>query len=357
MKPHTSILQYLLLPLFAVAIFSCANTEDLDGLSTSSEKLILKSSAVTNMPSSASNAVVKIEANCEWTVEGLPEWLSANPMRGEGDASITISALENSGATRSAEIMVKGNDRTLAFTVSQAVSDQIQLSLSTTTLDFGNNATTQSILLNSNRNWQATISYVDGDEGANWCSLNPTEGSANTTAQTVRVSVTDNYSLYERQALVTFNAGGQSITLTVTQQGTDKHLPVITSFNILRVTSTSFVFNIVFESNPPSSRICILRSETTAVPDFYDPNSMGGYLPETSIGGSYDISATGLTPGKSYYVRGYVTNSEGTAFTDVVIVTTPTTDQPVGEGIPGSNDNAVPATPVRQQIISLTNSR
>jgi len=294
--------------------------------------------------------VVKIEANCEWSLEGVPEWLTANPMRGDGDASITLSALENPGAERTADILVQGTDnRALSLKVTQAVSDQIQLLLSTNQIEFEGTASTQNVQLTTNRNWQATVTYDGNSSG--WCTLSQTAGQSSTQPQMIRINVSDNSTHYSREADITFEAGGKTATLHIKQSGQMEGYPEIRAFRIENVKTTSFDMVLSFTYDPPTTIIGVLFSKTTEIPSFADPNTYGGQIQQSTPGGNdmtYTIS-TNVRPGTTYHARAYVTNQNGTSFSEVVTFTTPTTDQPGNEGVPNTNDNPMPGTPARQQ--------
>ncbi len=49
----------------------------------------------SQMAQPGSSNKIQLTGNCEWTIEGIPDWLTVNPKSGNGTEEITITALEN----------------------------------------------------------------------------------------------------------------------------------------------------------------------------------------------------------------------------------------------------------------------
>ncbi len=102
---------------------------------------------------------------------------------------------------------------------------------------------------------------------------------------------------------INYMRGGPIPTLTVTTQPVDNIGPTTGTFHG-EITDLG-------QSNPTAHGFCW---NTTGTPDIAGThNDKGG----TSTTGTFSSAITGLTPGTTYYVRAYATNTQGTAYGDV----------------------------------------
>lgn len=63
---------------------------------------------------------VALKSNGEWTLVSTAEWLTVNPVSGNGDATLTLTAVANTfGESRSAEIKATTKDNSAVLTVTQ----------------------------------------------------------------------------------------------------------------------------------------------------------------------------------------------------------------------------------------------
>ena len=63
---------------------------------------------------------IKIVANVEWEISGVPAWLNVTPTSGKGEETVTVVAQSIAdGETRSAKLIVSGAGRTKEIAVSQ----------------------------------------------------------------------------------------------------------------------------------------------------------------------------------------------------------------------------------------------
>ncbi len=370
MKRHIAILPYSLLTVLAAMLFSCANTEDLDPFEISTARLVLKTSSV-GMEAGANSKTIEIEANCGWTLEGLPDWLSASPAYGDGTTTVTLTAQENSGAERTATISVNGGERHVNFNVAQRASANNVFQLSSNLIEVDDGSSTQTLSLTTNCRWTAAVSYGDGSTG--WCRIAPESGEPSSSTQTIKIYIDANPYSYDREADITFTAtplqGGNSLTeaLKVKQQKGTASAPVIRSFTVQKIKTTSFEFTIDFESEPACTEYGVLYGEQIEQPTLNDHQYKGSMSNVVEMGGTFTFETTrGVEPGHTYHARGYAVNANGTTYSEIVTFTTPTTDepdepeqpeQPTTEGVPGTADNPLPGTPARQQTFILTNSR
>ena len=85
------------------------------------------------------------------------------------------------------------------------------IDLSTATLEFGQGANSQTITLNSTRDWKAT-------DVADWAVVEPASGKASKEDQTVTIAVLENTDV-NRTCTIKFTCGIDSEYLTVNQAG------------------------------------------------------------------------------------------------------------------------------------------
>lgn len=94
--------------------------------------------------------------------------------------------------------------------------DTSKFELSTSTLNFGTEADSQTLTLTSGKAWKAE--YADGVE---WVSVTPKSGSASAEPQTITITVTPN-DVYERATTITFTNGLVKEKLTIKQAGNNE---------------------------------------------------------------------------------------------------------------------------------------
>ena len=94
--------------------------------------------------------------------------------------------------------------------------DTSKFELSTSTLNFGTEADSQTLTLTSGKAWRAE--YADGVE---WVSVTPKSGSASAEPQTITITVTPN-DVYERATTITFTNGLVKEKLTIKQAGNNE---------------------------------------------------------------------------------------------------------------------------------------
>ena len=94
--------------------------------------------------------------------------------------------------------------------------DTSKFELSTSTLNFGTEADSQTLTITSGKAWKAE--YADGVE---WVSVTPKAGSASAEPQTITITVTPN-DVYERATTITFTNGLVKEKLTIKQAGNNE---------------------------------------------------------------------------------------------------------------------------------------
>ena len=101
-------------------------------------------------------------------------------------------------------------------------------------------------------------------------------------------------------------------------------LPTVTTTSVSNITHTTAVCggNVTTDGGTPVTARGICWSTTQS------PTTTNNYTSDGAGTGSFTSSITGLTPGTTYYVRAYATNSQGTKYGQQRIFTTPVLSLP-----------------------------
>ena len=152
---------------------------------------------------------LEITSNTDWNVTSIPDWLIASSQSGKNSQTITLkSQINTSASSRSGKIKIEKQGLSLS-TVVDVKQEGMSLSVDKNSLQFGANASTQNVIINTISVWAATSS-----EG--WITLSQTSGSGKTT---LSVSVEENKGEDSRTGYVKIVAGDLNQTITITQQG------------------------------------------------------------------------------------------------------------------------------------------
>ncbi len=159
--------------------------------------------------SSAGSKSVSVTSNTSWTVSSGVSWLTLSKTSGTGNASVSLTTEENtSTSSRSGTVTFKSGGKTYTVSVSQEGADPT-FSISPTSLSFTSSAGSKSVSVTSNTSW--TVS-----SGVSWLTLSKSSGTGNAS---VSLTTEENTSTSSRSATVTFKSGGNSYTISVTQEG------------------------------------------------------------------------------------------------------------------------------------------
>lgn len=291
---------------------------DDDGPVINKNSLAVSTSSIT-FESAASQQTVNVTANCDWKVSCSASWLTINPMSGNANATLTLSAQENTVTAREATITVTGGGFTRTISVTQRGAD-LKLSVSPMTLTFEYKAEEKTIAITSNSSWTVTS---DQD----WCTVSKSSGSNN---ENITVKVTQNNSADKRTANVKITCGNKTETLAVTQNGGP--LPVVSNLSYSGVTfsEASCTFEVSSEEAITECGICY--STTNKNPTIND-SKVASSSPANQANKS--VKLTGLSKKTTYYIRAYATSVIGTSYTSEMRTFTTT-------NIPGEDDNGKP---------------
>ena len=162
----------------------------------------------------STQGTIHVDANCGWTIATSDTWLSLSASSGEGngDVTVTMSAIPSSMEERSATVTLKSAEGiTTTLKVRQEKNGEM-ISVVPNELEFYADETGyQEFTVTANSSWTITGAPA-------WLSLSVTEGTG---TGSVRVTVTENTSENSRTpaVLTVTGSGGTSTTVTIRQSG------------------------------------------------------------------------------------------------------------------------------------------
>lgn len=158
----------------------------------------------------SSTQTIKITTDGKWSISNTDEWLSVSPQSGSGDATLSVSVLENTGR----------NERSGSFTVNMAESSNVinirqagkYFKVEDADLKMSSLGGKINVSISTNDTWQVTTL----DE-ADWISFSSNQGKGNINLD---ILLTDNPSSKGRSATVEFTtSSGYVVSLEVRQAG------------------------------------------------------------------------------------------------------------------------------------------
>jgi hypothetical protein len=255
---------------------------------------------------SGSTGIFTITSNTSWTVADNASWLSLSAESGTGNGTLTVttSSGNSSLSSRSANVTILASGvSSVTVTVTQTGVSQV-LTVAPASLTVASlSGSTGIFTITSNTSWTVA-------DNASWLNLSAASGSGNGTL-TVTTS-NGNTSHETRSAVITFSASGvSSVIVTVAQAGAAPELPVLSTFSVSEITPTTAISGGNITDDGGSSIVARGVCWNTVV------NPLINLETKTNDGtgsGIYTSNIDGLTPGITYYVRAYATNSVGTGY-------------------------------------------
>ena len=321
--------KYIIFLLSFILSFSFVNCGgggggDDDGPVINKNSLAISTSSLT-FDAAAGQQTVNVTANCDWKVTCSATWLTINPTSGNANATLTLSAQENTITTREATVTVTGGGFTRTISVTQKGAEE-KLSVSPQTLSFEYKDGENTVAITSNSSWTVTS---DQD----WCTVSKSSGSNN---ENITVKVTQNNSPDKRTANVKITCGYKTETLAVTQNGGP--LPEVSKLNYSGVTFSEASCTFEVTSKEAITECGICYSTTNRNPTIND-SKVASSSPANQT--SKSVKLTGLSKKTTYYIRAYATSVIGTSYTSEMRTFTTT-------NIPGEDDNGKPSYSKKQ---------
>ncbi len=262
---------------------------------------------------------IKVTASGEWRISNSSDWLTVSPMSGTGAMSISLSAGRNAtNAPRTTVIEVACGSRKAQCTVTQDAATLAEtMTISTSELQFSVEGGTRTFSITSNTDW--TISKPD------WCVISSESGSNN---GDISVTVEENNTGATRSGDITVRGKTKSASVNVSQPGGS--LGTISSF---ANSGAAFTFSYTSEISIMETGICY--STTKTMPTTDDDKVQAEVSSKTGF-----LSLELPSPAKNvtYYVRAYITNAVGTAYSTGEAI-----QYKYVSGKPEEGDNPTPA--------------
>ncbi|MGJ8638466.1 MAG: BACON domain-containing protein [Opitutaceae bacterium] len=133
-----------------------------------------------------------IDSNTNWSITGVPSWVSVTPTSGFADEEVEVVVQPHSGALRTATLNINGNSHVitqdLAFLYARPIPES---------QNHGYSSDTGTITVESNTTWSATetaswLSIVSGNSGTNDASLSyQVDANPNAIARATEISFGD----------------------------------------------------------------------------------------------------------------------------------------------------------------------
>jgi uncharacterized protein (TIGR02145 family) len=205
------LLQFALPAIIAGAGFFVAC--DSDEAEVPAELTVGKSIVPGTVPAFARTYYIDVTSNTAWTVEvdaGATGWCHVSPASGNGDGAITLSIDANTTVdSRDATVTVSAGEKKEIISFTQNASSG--LDIDPVTISITASGTTQTIIVNANVQWTATVT-----SNSPWCRI--TSPATGTGSGSITVTIDENTTPASRTAVVTFAVAGlQPKTTTITQ--------------------------------------------------------------------------------------------------------------------------------------------
>lgn len=143
---------------------------------------------------------VNVSSNTSWKVTSCPDWITASPASGTGDARLTLTAADNPyTASRSGYVHLEQEGLNLDVTISVSQGGKT-FEVNTEVLEFSDAAATKTVGIKTDGYWSA-------ERSDDWIKLSPVSGTGDAE---LSVSVSENTYDDERIGLVTITMGGRA---------------------------------------------------------------------------------------------------------------------------------------------------
>lgn len=261
--------------------------------------------------STKTSKTLKITSEAPWEAVSNEEWCSLDVTSTKNISSKVVSVkitVDNyyKLIQRSAIITFKTADQTKSVEIKQDGTTPLVVPEN---IAFGEAKSSQTVTITSGATWNA-------EPSKEWCTC------MKTTDKTLKIQVDENLTTSNRECTILVTTENETKNIQVSQ--TKGILPVVSSFIVSSVGYSSVKYSISYSSALSIKSRGVCFSETNTTPTISD-----GFSKSAN-------SWAGGEPGKTYYLRGYVTNGLGTSYSDnVITITIPT-------GVPSPDDNITP---------------
>ncbi|MBO4802613.1 MAG: BACON domain-containing protein [Bacteroidaceae bacterium] len=230
-----SYLTYLL-GIF-VTLTACSSNDDTGNVSADYMK-------VTDVviEGQASSGTLHIDADCSWTVTTDANWVTVGTPQGEGSADVTLTTGTNPSSVEARSCQLKVASKggvTRLVTLTQSTNNE-QLEVSTTTIDYPTEGGQIQFTITSNTSWIIT-------GGADWLTLSESAGQNNGSI-TLTAQVNELEDTRKATITVTGN-GGKACNIEVSQAAKTVYLLIIPEEISATAKGDTYAINVVSNTN------------------------------------------------------------------------------------------------------------
>ncbi len=139
-----------------------------------SEPILSTDKSSEDVPSEAGTIYIALTSNLDWSVSGVPDWITVEPMTGTGSAELKVTYTDNSEIVpRTGMFSISGQGESQSFTLNQAAATK-SLEANPTSASVSSASGTINVTITANVSW--TITDV-----AEWYSVEPMSGTGDAT--------------------------------------------------------------------------------------------------------------------------------------------------------------------------------
>lgn len=164
---------------------------------------------LTNLSALGETREISIASNVGWTAISPESWIIVNPTNGEGNGSISVTAVDNpSLSSRIGHVIVQSVAKNASDTIIVSQRGKT-FSVDSTLITFNDKGGTSSVGIHANHSWTASL-----QENYDWLSIDPTSGEDDAQLQ---ITATENNTTEERTGYINVVMYNQTYTIAVHQ--------------------------------------------------------------------------------------------------------------------------------------------
>lgn len=158
----------------------------------------------------AGTTTFTVNSNTSWVITESVSWLTASPMSGSSNGTLTVNYNENtSSLSRTGQINVTTGDGSVSVNVTVTQAGVCTFTISPLNQNVPYTSGSATFTITSNSAWTIT-------DNATWLTVSPSSGSGNAT---ITATYTENTNSNSRTSLITATGCGNPFTVTVAQAG------------------------------------------------------------------------------------------------------------------------------------------
>jgi hypothetical protein len=237
----------------------------------------------------------QVNTNVDWQISENEDWFTCTKLN---NTTLQVNYDDNySQSNRSGTVILTSPSISSSVTLSQ---ENCYVTLINPTLHLSSNDTTIQVSLISNSSWNS-------QKSEDWLSISKGSGTGN---GSFSINISKNTAYTSRNASVTINGCYGNISLIIEQDAAPNTTPTVLTNTISEISQTSAVIGGIVLSDGGlaiSARgVCWNISGTPTTEDSVIINDIAT--------GDFNCTIENLSPGTTYHVRAFATNSLGTVY-------------------------------------------